>query len=124
MIYEGLDTLVGRQREASQAQARPARIRFHVDATGVGESRTKVSFATMILEEPTFSVGSVIRTPVPKGGMPLVSCSVLDYKLDKRGLYIGAEVGMLIEGGTTGTKVTFTLTFEGVALRAVTRAMQ
>lgn len=124
MIYDGLDILVGRQREVSQAQARPARIRFHVDVTGVGESRTKISFATVMLEEPTFSWGGVIRTPVPKGGMPLLSCAVIDWLQNDRDFYVGAEIGMIVEGGTAGTRITFTFTFEGVALRAMNQAMQ
>lgn len=123
-FYGRLDTLTGRQREASQAQARPARIRYHVDATGIGESRAKIGFATMMLEEPTFSWGTVCRTPIPQGAMPLFSSCVLEWIQNERGLYVGSRVGLLIEGGPAGMRVTFTLTFEGVALRAMNRAMQ
>lgn len=123
-LYGRLDTLTAHQRESSQAQARPARIRYHVDASGVGESRTKISFATMILEEPTYSWGAVCRSSIPKGAMPLFSSCVIEWIQNDRGLYIGAEVGLLIEGGPAGLRATFTLTFEGVALRAMNQAMR
>lgn len=123
-LYGRFDSLTAKQRELSQAQARPARIRYHVDSTGVGESRTKISFATMMLEEPTFSSGAVCRTPIPIGAMPILSACVTSWIQNDRGMYIGAHIGMVMEGGPAGMRVTFTLTFEGVALRAMNQAMR
>lgn len=124
MIYQHLDSMVAAQREHSQAQARPARIRMHVDVTGNGETRTELNFGTMMLEEPTFSWGSVLRSKTPKGFMPLTSAAVIEYLVDDRNFVIGAEMGFVIEGGLEAVRLQFTLTFEGIALRAMNQAMQ
>lgn len=123
-FYAPLDSLTARQRELSQSQARPARIRLHVDVAGVGESRAKVAFGTMMLEEPTFSWGAVMRSPAPKGTLPLLSAVIVELIANGQGMYTGAEVGFVVEGSAPTTRVTFTLTFEGVSLRAVNQAMR
>lgn len=124
MIYEHLDTLTAQQREYSQAQARPARIRMHVDVSGNGETRTELTFGTMLLEEPTFTWGAVLRSKTPEGFMPLSSAAVVQYKANQRGFIVGAEMGFLIEGGLENVRLQFTLTFEAIALRAMNQAMQ
>lgn len=123
-IYPSLDTLTARQRELSQSQARPARIRFHVDVAGLGESNATIKFATMILEEPTFSYGAVVRSNVRKGSVPILSACVLDYLTNDQDMYIGAELGMVVDWGPDDVRVTFNFTFEGVAVRAMNRAMR
>lgn len=123
-IYPRLDTITARQRELSQAQARPARIRFHVDVNGLGESRAKIKFATMILEEPTFSYGAYVRSNVRRGEVPVLSACVLDYDTNDQNMFIGAEMGMVVDWGSDDIRVTFNFTFEGVALRAMNRAMR
>ena len=120
-IYGVTQGITSRQREAAQAQPRPSRVRVNCLVTGVGETRLKgpkgIQFNAAMLEQPTFSFGVVAIDTIARGQMPLATAVVLAWKKNSRGMYIGADMGFIVESVRTNIRLRFTLTFEGVSLR-------
>lgn len=116
-----LELRSARQREQSQAVARPARVRYSVRVQGVGETRltgrSAINFGSFMIEEPTFTSGVISRTELENGEIPLATAIVLDWKRNDQGMYVGAEMGFQVDSGNPNIVLVFSLTFEGVALR-------
>lgn len=110
-----------RKREVAEAIPRPARVRFAVKTTGIGETRMTgkqaIQFNANMIEEPTFSYGVVALSQLKVGELPLATATVLKWVLNDRGLYTGAEVGFRVESLLYTVVLKFTLTFEGSTLR-------
>lgn len=121
MDYGLLDSHTARQREISQAQSRPARIRIHMDITGAGETRKKVEFGTFMLEEPSFVYGVQARSKLALGDIPLVTAVVMEYTQNSMGLYVGAEMGIRVEAPILNIRTRIHMIFEGVSLRSTHR---
>ena len=116
-----LERRSARQREQSQAVARPARVRYSVRVQGIGETRltgrAAINFGCYMIEEPTFTSGVVARDELEPGEIPLATAIVLDWKTNDADLYVGAEMGFQVDSGNPDIVLMFSLTFEGVALR-------
>lgn len=112
----------GKQREQSQHLPRPARVRFSVKTTGVGETRltgTKsLDFGALMLEEPTMSWGVVALTPLTTGQLPQCTAVVLKYHTNSNGSYVGADVAFKVDSANSKIKLKFNVTFEGSTLRS------
>lgn len=121
MEYGLLDSHIARQREISQAQSRPARIRIHMDITGAGETRKKIEFGTFMLEEPSFVFGVQARAKLSLGDIPLVTAIVMEYTQNSMGLYVGADMGIRVEAPILNIRTRIHMIFEGVALRSTHR---
>lgn len=119
--WQAIQTLNARQRELAQSVPRPARFRYVVLVTGVGETRLVgsqgIQFGTAMLDEPSFSFGLQAVTPLGLGDLPLASAIVLGYHTDKRGMYRGVDMGFRVESYQATPQLRFWLTFEGTALR-------
>jgi hypothetical protein len=120
-IHSHLNRQAARAREQGQAVPRPARVRFAVKTSGVGESRlvgkSAISFGAYMLDEPTFSYGVVALDPIKVGELPLCTATVLNWQRTAAGLFAGAELGFKVESMLYTVRLKFTLTFEGSTLR-------
>lgn len=120
-IHAHLNRQAARSREQGQAVPRPARVRFAVRTTGIGESRLTgkkaIDFGAYMLDEPTFSFGVVALSSLKLGELPLATATVLHWKQNPQGLYYGAELGLKVECLLYHVRLKFTLTFEGSTLR-------
>lgn len=120
-IHHHLNRQAARQRETNQAVPRPARVRFSVKTSGIGESRLvgkkAISFGAYMLDEPTFSFGVVAGGPLKVGELPLATATVLNWQRTASGLYAGAEVAFKVESMLYTIRLKFSLTFEGSTLR-------
>lgn len=112
----------GRQREVSQHLPRPARVRFAVRTKGVGETRLVgakgLDFGALMLDEPTFSFGVVADEPLKNGQLPLATATVLAYKKNANGAWVGADVAFKVECAKSDVQLKFDLTFEASTLRS------
>lgn len=112
----------GKQREVSQSTPRPARVRFAVKTKGVGETRLTgakaLDFGALMLDPPTFSFGVVAAEPLNNGQLPLVTATVLSYKKNANGAWVGAEVAFKIECAKSDVQLKIDLTFEASTLRS------
>lgn len=116
-VFSSVQTVTAKQREIAQGQPRQSRIRFHVVTNGIGNilMDKPLSFATLMLEEPTFSFGA---TAVVTGGIPLATACVMNYVFNKeKGLYSGVYMGFRVDDIIPTCSIRFSLTFEGVAMR-------
>lgn len=125
--YRALEEISARGREQAEALARPARIRFFVDVQGTGETRLTgkagIQFGAYMLEEPTFTwgVAAAAGREIAIGQLPLCTAVVLKYQTtSNEKFFTGADVGFAVESGDVGSRLKFSLTFEGVTLRAST----
>jgi hypothetical protein len=120
MSYEAFADVAARNREARESVARPARVRFFIDIDGTGECRMEgksgLLFGAHMLEEPSFSYGVIAKNEIPIGGVPLCSAVVLKWRKLKD-FYLGADIGFIVES-SANVSLKFSLTFEGVTLRA------
>lgn len=121
MDYGLLDSHTARQRELSQSQARPARVRIHMDITGAGETRKRIEFGTFMLEEPSFVYGVQARGKLELGDIPLVTAVVMEYNTNSLGMVVGADMGIRVEAPTANIRTRIHMIFEGVALRSTHR---
>lgn len=123
-IHAHLNRQAARARETNQAVPRPARVRFAVKTSGIGESRMTgkkaIPFGAYMIDEPTFSFGVVAITPLKVGELPLATATVLNWQKTAAGLYSGAEVGFKVESMLYTVRLKFTLTFEGSTMRTTT----
>ena len=119
-IHFHLARETARQREVSQASARPSRVRFTVRTVGTGESRllgqAAVKFGASMMEEPSFSYGLIATEGLAPGEMPIGSAIVLRYII-QNGLWIGAEMGFKVESAKYNIKIKWSLTYESSTLR-------
>lgn len=119
-IFESLEPARSRQTETREAQARPARSRFIVRTSGIGEIRMEgkqgLGFGAIMLEEPTFSFGIVSAGQLPPGNVPMACAVVLKWRRQGQ-FWIGADMAFVIDASDLNTRLKFTLTFEGVTLR-------
>jgi len=120
-IHHHLNRQAARARETNQAVPRPARVRFTVKTSGIGESRLTgkqaIAFGAYMIDEPTFSFGVVTITPLKVGELPLATATVLNWQRTAAGLWSGAEVGFKVESMLYTIRLKFTLTFEGSTMR-------
>lgn len=120
-IHAHLQRAQQRSKENDSSQPRPARVRFSVKTTGIGESRLvgprAIDFGAYLMDEPTFSFGVVSMDTLKVGELPLATAIVLRWKVTSAGLYAGAEVGFKVESMLYTIKLMFNLTFEGSTLR-------
>lgn len=120
-IHSSLQKAQQRSKENDQGQPRPARVRFSVKTSGIGESRLTnskaIDFGAFLLDEPTFSFGIVTLDTLAVGELPLCTATVLRWKQTAAGLYAGAEVGFKVESMKYNIRLKFSLTFEGSTLR-------
>lgn len=123
-IQHQLDALASRRNQQAQGSPRPARARFTVLTQGVGETRRVgahgLSFGLFMLEEPSFTWGVAAQQPVGSDNLPLCTATVLQYKVNDAGLYVGADVGFRVYSNDANIKLKFYLTFEASSLRATT----
>lgn len=123
-ILGPLEARSASQRNQAQAAARPARIRFRVTARGPGEHRMVgddgLYFRAFLLEEPSVTFGMAIAEghEAASGSAPFGSVCVLEWHINDRGLYTGADVAIIFESCDPGMEVNFSIVFEGYALRA------
>lgn len=120
-IHAALRSAQSRDRTDSGAQPRPARVRFAISTSGIGESRlvgaNAITFGAYMVEEPTFSYGCVAIDSLTTGQLPLATATVLNWQKTAQGLYAGAEVGFKVESNLYTIRLKFTLTFEGATMR-------
>jgi hypothetical protein len=120
-IFHIQNSRLSRQREQEQASARPARMRFSIKVRGSGETRLVgnkgIVFTSYFLEKPTFNDGMVAATTYPEGSLPFGNAICLGYRMNDLGLYIGADMGFVVDSSNPHAVVFFDLTFEGTALR-------
>lgn len=118
--YRALENIAAREREQSEALARPARVRFFVRVAGSGESRLEgrngIFFGAYMMEEPTFTFGCASIGEIPHGMLPLATAVVLRYTRSGK-FFTGADMGFQVESGHPNLVLNFSLTFEGVTLR-------
>lgn len=119
-LHYHLSRETARQREVSQASARPSRVRFTIRTVGIGESRligqAAVKFGATMLEEPSFSFGCIAAEGIGAGEMPLATATVLRWIIQNN-LWIGAEMGFKVESAKYNIKLKWSLTYEAVTLR-------
>jgi hypothetical protein len=121
--YQTLDYIAGRDRNQREAVPRPARVRFFVNVTSVGEGETRMkglSFGALMLEEPTFSWGLIAIDQLPVDSVPLATACVLKWSNNDNGIFTGCDLGFRMMGSMESTlRYKFSLTFEGSTLRSV-----
>jgi hypothetical protein len=120
--FHSLQARASKTGQVLDAAPRPSRIRFIVDVNGVGESRlignAALDFGALMLDEPSFSFGVIAASPIPYGGMPTATAIVLRYIQNSQDSYVGAEMGFNVQSLNQQIHLQFSLTFEGVTLRA------
>jgi len=126
--FSALERRASSQRQQAQASARPARIRFFADVVGAGEGEARfqdenrLMFSAFMLEEPLFTYGvALLNQSLPDGDLPLVTACVLNYEINDRGFYTGADLGLRVRTGAERVSLRFSLIFDGYALRSTAR---
>lgn len=121
-MHADMQRQAAKQREQSQHQPRPSRVRFSVRTSGVGESRLQgtrsLDFGAFMLDEPSFSFGVVAVTPLGPGQLPQATAVVLRFIKNGNGLYTGADVAFKIACTKSDVRLKFSLTFEGTTIRS------
>lgn len=120
-VFKTQNSRLSRQREQEQSLSRPTRIRFSVKVRGAGETRMTgkqgLVFTTYFLEAPTFTSGGMTGTAFLEGSLPLATAWCLGFQQNDLGLYVGADMGYVVDASDPRSVVFFHLTFEGIALR-------
>lgn len=123
-IQYHMATASARAREQQQSAPRPARARFTVKTSGVGDTRLEgrkaIDFGAYMLEEPSFSWGVEALHPLGVNELPLCTAIVLKYIKNSNGLYTGAEMGFRVDCDNSKVRLQFSLTFEASTLRSTT----
>lgn len=123
-MLDALERRSSGQRNQAQASARPARVRLRVTVRGPGEHRFEgedgLSFRAYFLEEPSMTFGMALAEgmEVPIGGAPIGGACVLEYHVNDRGLFHGADLAVVMESCRSDLEVNFSVVFEGYALRS------
>lgn len=121
-IQQQFAAQASRQREQAQNVPRPARVRFVVRTTGIGETRLvrrqALNFGAYALEEPSFSWGVEAAQPIAAGDLPMCTAIVLKYIVNGNGMYTGAEMGFRVDSMNLDIRLKFSLTFEASTLRS------
>lgn len=115
----------GRALQVTDSQPRQSRLHYLVRVTGIGETRLTgqraLQFGMLLLTRPAFSSGVIAEGQIPLNSMPLTSAMVLNYLTNSNGLYVGAELGFVIQPAEFGKPFSiplqFTLAFEAAAMR-------
>ena len=76
-----------------------------------------MSFDSTFVSEPAFTTGAALLDGNGVTGGMLVSAGVVEWLRDSAGYYIGCKVWATVTGGTQGTKVLHTFTFNGIAIK-------
>lgn len=115
------------RRQTNENSARLAYAWGVSTSTGVGDlsHEDAVEFGITFLEKPMFSYGCVLvgRTDWEddEGGadvaMPTSTGFVYDWRIDGRGFYTGALVGVTVLAGDTAVSLEHHFTFMGVAIK-------
>jgi hypothetical protein len=116
--FEAIEGSNADAHERREALARPARCRFFITTFGVGESRlsSPLQFGALLMEEPSFSFGLISNSPIAAGSLPQATAVVLKWRRDGK-FWVGADMGFRIQSADSKLIVTFSLVFEGMALR-------
>ena len=121
--YQVIDYVAGRDRNQREAVPRPARIRFLVNVTSVGQGEIRLeglNFGCLVLQEPSFSWGLVAVDPIPVGSVPLATACVLKWATNDNDIFTGCDIGFRMSGVLGASlRYKFSLTFEGSTLRSV-----
>lgn len=121
-MHATLAAKAAKAMQVAESQPRPSRVNFTVSIRGAGETRLignrAIQFGVMMLDEPAFSYGVIATGPVAQGAMPMATAIVLDYVKNQNGLYVGAEMGFVVDSLDTNISLKFSLTYEAAAFRA------
>lgn len=123
-VHQALQRKAAASLQVADSQPRSSRVRFTVKVDGVGETRLEgakgIDFGTLMIDEPTFSFGVIATGPMAAGSLPQATAIVLNWQRNSQGLYIGADMGFVVNAYQSSVSLRYSLTFEGSAFRAST----